>query len=145
MLYIAYGSNLNKDQMSYRCPKARFVGSGLIKDYKLKFKVHLTIEPSEGDWVPVGLWEINLLDEWRRLDRYEGLPTYYRKEKLKVIMGNKEVEGIVYLMNPVYKYLHVPTDSYYQICADGYRDCGLSLSYLESALKDAQIYGGKYE
>lgn len=32
-LYVAYGSNLNKEQMRYRCPAAKFVGTGIIEGY----------------------------------------------------------------------------------------------------------------
>ena len=30
--YIAYGSNLHKEQMSRRCPDARVVGTGWLRD-----------------------------------------------------------------------------------------------------------------
>ena len=73
-IYIAYGSNLNKEQMAYRCPTARFLGTGVIEDYELQFKGSLhsafaTIAPKEGAQVPVGLWEIQSRDE-KRLDLY---------------------------------------------------------------------------
>lgn len=35
-LYVAYGSNLNKEQMRYRCPAAKFVGTGIIEGYECK-------------------------------------------------------------------------------------------------------------
>ena len=52
-LYVAYGSNLNKEQMRYRCPTAKFVGTGIIEGYELQFKGALhgacaTIAPKEG-------------------------------------------------------------------------------------------------
>ena len=37
-LYVAYGSNLNLEQMKYRCPTAKLVGTGVINDYELQFK-----------------------------------------------------------------------------------------------------------
>lgn len=40
--YIAYGSNLNKDQMKYRCPDAKLVGTGSIPNYQLLFEVERT-------------------------------------------------------------------------------------------------------
>ena len=36
-LYIAYGSNLNLNQMKYRCPTAKLVGKGTIENYELQF------------------------------------------------------------------------------------------------------------
>ena len=48
--YIAYGSNLNVQQMRWRCPGARIIGTSEMKDYRLLFKgsktgSYLTIEP----------------------------------------------------------------------------------------------------
>jgi len=62
-LYVAYGSNLNLEQMKYRCPTARIYGKGEIKDYELFFKgldggAVLTIEPCKDSFVPVAIWEI---------------------------------------------------------------------------------------
>lgn len=38
-LYVAYGSNLNLKQMAYRCPTATLVGTGVIENYELQFKI----------------------------------------------------------------------------------------------------------
>ena len=61
-LYAAYGSNLNLAQMEARCPGARVLGAGKISGYRLAFKrvgvcAFATIEPCQGDYVPVGVWE----------------------------------------------------------------------------------------
>ena len=37
MLYFAYGSNMNWNQMRERCPSSRFVGIVVLRDYKLAF------------------------------------------------------------------------------------------------------------
>ena len=68
--YIAYGSNLNVQQMRYRCPDARIVGTSVIADYQLLFKgsktgSYLTIEKKKGGSVPVGVWEVSERDELR--------------------------------------------------------------------------------
>ena len=52
-MYIAYGSNLNKEQMARRCPTARYVGTGMVEGYELKFKgrpegAYATIDPKKG-------------------------------------------------------------------------------------------------
>ena len=67
-LYVAYGSNLNTYQMKFRCPTARLVGTGIIKDHELQFKgrkdsAFATIAPSEGGTVPVAVWELQPRDE----------------------------------------------------------------------------------
>ena len=75
-LYLAYGSNLNVRQMKFRCPSAKIIGVGLIKNYQLMYKgsktgSYLTIEKMKGSAVPVAVWEVTGFDE-RRLDSYEG-------------------------------------------------------------------------
>ena len=66
--YIAYGSNLNTDQMLYRCPEAEVVGTGYISKYELLFKgsktgAYLTIEPHPLGRVPVAVWKVTAADE----------------------------------------------------------------------------------
>ena len=46
--YLAYGSNLNKEQMQKRCPGAVPVGTMTLKGFELKFKGPLTIEKKNG-------------------------------------------------------------------------------------------------
>lgn len=37
--YIAYGSNLNREQMAKRCPDAKVIGSGMLTlEYTLKMR-----------------------------------------------------------------------------------------------------------
>lgn len=70
--YIAYGSNLNLGQMTRRCPTAKVIGKGEIKDHELLFRrgnlsAVATVEPRAGSSVPVLIWEIGPEDE-RNLD-----------------------------------------------------------------------------
>ena len=79
-LYIAYGSNMDEEQMAFRCPTATLVGTAIVEGYELIFKgsrtgSYATIEPKEGSIVPVLVWEIGQMDE-RRLDYYEGYPNF---------------------------------------------------------------------
>ena len=58
--YIAYGSNLNVNQMRVRCPHATILGTAELKDWELLFKgsktgSYLTIEKCEGGIVPVAI------------------------------------------------------------------------------------------
>ena len=77
-LYMAYGSNMNLEQMADRCRTAEVVGKGILKNYELLFRgarhgAVATVEPREGSSVPVVLWEIGARDEVA-LDCYEGYP-----------------------------------------------------------------------
>ncbi len=92
-LYIAYGSNLNKGQMAWRCPTARYVGTGMVEGYELKFKgrpegAYATIDPKKGGRVPVAIWEIQPYDEFR-LNQYEGYPNNYFTRNIPVKIGNR--------------------------------------------------------
>ena len=129
MIYIAYGANLNKSNMKYRCPKAVSIGSSKIKDYKLIFNNVASIVKSPGDHVEVGLWKITMNCE-KSLDRFEGFPSLYRKEYLE--------QGMVYIMN--HDGMAVPNESYFETIAQGYRDFNLDRSYLDKALVEAYDY-----
>ena len=37
MKYIAYGSNMVKEQMAYRCPGAKLIGTGYLPNHRLAF------------------------------------------------------------------------------------------------------------
>lgn len=89
MKYIAYGSNMVQEQMAVRCPDARLIGTGYIAGARLEFYLHATVEKTgdQRNRVPVAVWEINDRDE-RSLDRYEGYPSYYIKERWPVHMSD---------------------------------------------------------
>ena len=82
MKYIAYGSNMVQEKMAFRCPDARLIGTGYISGARLEFYLHATVEKTgdQRNRVPVAVWEINDRDEVS-LDRYEGYPSYYIKER----------------------------------------------------------------
>lgn len=144
--YLAYGSNLNVDQMRWRCPDARALGTAEIADYRLLFKgsktgSYLTIEPQEGSKVPVAVWEVSTVDE-ERLDRYEGFPTFYYKKDMKItytdIRSRKKrtVNAFVYIMHED-RSLAIPTSSYMETCLLGYYDFGFDGNVLKRALHDS--------
>ena len=85
--YFAYGSNLNFEQMAYRCPEATVVGTAKLDGYELAFRRgYLTILPKEGASVEGLIWSVTDHDE-SQLDCYEGYPTFYDKETMTVTDG----------------------------------------------------------
>ena len=136
MKYIAYGSNMVQEQMAIRCPDARLIGTGYIAGARLEFYLHATVEKT-GDnrnRVPVAVWEINDRDE-RSLDRYEGFPSYYIKERWTVHMsGGSEIDGMIYLMKMIRQ--SPPHEAYYNGIANAYRRLGLA-SQIRTVLKPA--------
>lgn len=139
-LYIAYGSNLNKNQMRGRCPGARILEKGTLKDYELLFKgdpglSYLTVEPKEGEEVPIVVWAITPEDEVA-LDRYEGYPRLYQKEQLQVELETGEkVEAMAYIMTNERPDLNPPSTRYLETVRGGYRDFGINENTLFLALK----------
>ena len=140
-LYIAYGSNLNLEQMSDRCPTAKLVGTGVVEGYELQFKgrpdgAFATIGEKENGVVPVAVWELQPLDELK-LNRYEGYPTHYFKRDIPVKIGGHEVTGMVYIMN-LQAQFNRPSQHYYDTVEQGYRDCHLDTDCLMTALDEAE-------
>ena len=147
--YIAYGSNLHVAQMQRRCPGAIAVGTGWLRGWRLAFRgsktgAYLTIVPDEDSKVPVGIWKINPEHE-RALDRYEGYPTFYRKETLRVRVAlfhptakvdHRTVNAMVYIMDPRCLPGN-PSRLYVQTCAIGYKCFDLPEEYLTRAVNTA--------
>lgn len=140
MLYVAYGSNMNVDQMRRRCPGARLLGSGMLAGYRLVFRgrdgnCHATIDEAVDGRVPVLLWNITPADE-KSLDRYEGFPSYYRKER--VLVGHKRqlLIGMAYVMNG--EAMGRPSEAYFETILQGYRAAGIDAAPLVDALRLAQ-------
>lgn len=139
-LYLAYGSNMNQTQMAFRCPTASVVGTGVLKDYELRFRgsrrgAVATVEPQKGSEVPVLLWKIRQADE-EALDRYEGFPRLYGKENLQIEIGGETVSAMGYVMRPCYE-LGVPSEGYAGVIRQGYEQCGLDPAPLEAAIERA--------
>lgn len=133
--YLAYGSNLNKEQMRHRCPGAEPVGTAMIHNCRLVFRRgFLNIEPAEDSSVPVGVWRISKENE-AALDRYEGYPTFYYKKQVRVMIdGGGPVTGTVYIMQSGHP-RQMPSAFYWQTVIQGYNDfaigdrCGLQEAF----------------
>lgn len=128
-LYVAYGSNLNVNQMNYRCPNSKIKYTGILENWRLAFKggnnSYLTIEECEGKTCPVVVWEISDEDEIS-LDLYEGYPSFYYKRDINVKLEDETIiEGMVYIMDSKYDF-GTPSSSYYNTVICGYFDCGIS-------------------
>ena len=139
-LYIAYGSNLNLPQMSFRCPTATVAGTSELKDRELLFRggrhgAVATVEPKEGSSVPVLLWKIHEQDE-AALDRYEGYPNFYGKQMMDVELDGKTVSAMVYLMTPGHEF-GMPSDYYVDVIREGYESSGFDTQILDDAIDHA--------
>ena len=134
--YIAYGSNMNIEQMSRRCPNAKPIGKTVLKNYKLVFKGVADIEKSESEEVPIVVWEITKECE-KALDIYEGYPRLYRKEYVQIEINGKTELAMVYVMN--YAKGARPSEYYYNVIKQGYKDFDINIAPLEKALTESEI------
>ena len=135
-VYIAYGSNLNLEQMKYRCPDSRVIGTAILQDYELEFRGVATIVPKKGSGVPVLLWSVPPQDE-KSLDRYEGFPYLYRKEEYEIGLNGQKVTGMAYVMNN--GHISAPSAGYLRIIAQGYHENQLDTAFLNRAVDNAVI------
>ena len=141
-IYIAYGSNMDLEQMAYRCPDAQLLGTGLLEGWRLMFKgsltgVYATIEREKGLTVPILLWRISATDE-ERLDRYEGFPSFYYKRTIQAVKTDENgvriglTRGMAYIMREERK-LGTPSEHYYMVLAEAYAKFGFDVKILEEA------------
>ena len=145
--YLAYGSNLHVAQMQRRCPGAIAVGTAWLDGWRLAFRgsktgAYLTIIPDSRARTPVGVWKINATHE-QALDRYEGFPTFYRKETMQVHLTPltargraRDVEAMVYIM-ATDRPRGVPSQYYVDVCSVGYDCFGFDKALLLRAVSDA--------
>ena len=130
-IYLAYGSNLNHRQMAERCPDASYLGSTILKDWRLLFKSVATIERKVGKNVPVGIFQITDQCE-KALDIYEDYPQLYDKKELVVILDGTQVTAMTYIM--VGKYgIAPPSRKYFNVISEGYKNCDLNSFFLLEA------------
>ena len=134
-LYFAYGSNINLEQMGYRCPDATVIGPVTLENYELLFRRggFATIAPCEGGKVHGLLWSITPECE-RSLDRYEGYPRFYDKRIVTVRDGEgRSLSDMAYIMDERFREPMLPTTTYYNGILEGYRQNGLPVTALKKA------------
>lgn len=127
-LYGAYGSNLNKAQMRYRCPEALPCETLVLHNHALVFRGVADIEEVRGQSVTLGLWMITEQCE-RALDRYEGFPHLYTKQFIDTDAG----QVMVYTMCDQTD-VHPPTYNYLASICKGYDDFAIDRALIKTAL-----------
>lgn len=149
--YIAYGSNLNLEQMARRCPTAETVKAVYLHNYRLMFRgggaAVATIEKHKGSKVPVLIWRLQPSDE-HSLDIYEGYPHLYRKETLRITVDGRRVQAMVYIMNEAPHPYGTPSRSYFETIRHGYEESGFDDRILRRAVLDSvweAHLAGRYE
>ena len=140
-LYFAYGSNINLEQMSHRCPDSAVVGPVTLDGYELLFRGNTrgngvaTIAPKEGSTVHGLLWNITPQSE-RSLDLYEGFPHLYGKQTVTVQdkAGHKfQVMAYIMTENSRWQQPTMPSSYYFEGIWRGFEQNGLPTESLTQA------------
>lgn len=123
-LYVAYGSNMDKDQMEKRCPGAKVFGKTYLENWTLTLPHYANIERSKGKRTPVLIWEITSENE-ESLDSCEGYPSCYDKIDVIICVDGKLITAMAYVMTDEYKKSDIkPRNGYVDQILQGYRDAG---------------------
>lgn len=132
---MAYGSNMSREQMRFRCPNAELITVTTLPEYRLVFtgepgRSYANIVKDQNSSIPVMLWKINTDDE-ASLDRYEDFPNFYDKRYI-------DFEGetvMFYEMLPSFG-LGIPSKEYFAIIENAYINEGCNPVNLHDALAE---------
>ncbi|HUH70934.1 MAG TPA: poly-gamma-glutamate hydrolase family protein [Mycobacterium sp.] len=96
--YFAYGSNLCVRQMALRCPDAADPRPAVLSDHDwlINQRGVATVEPFAGSQVHGVLWQLSD-DDLATLDRAEGVPVRYRRDRLTVHTDDGPSPAWVYI------------------------------------------------
>lgn len=135
MLYFAYGSNLNINQMSKRCPAAEPLHLCELPGWQITFRGVLDIERKQDAAAMGVIWRVteNCLVA---LDRYEGVKSgFYERIHFRVrLPGARRSRQIISYRMCRNGYVAPPNEFYYNAVKEGYEDFGLPMQSLHDAL-----------
>jgi gamma-glutamylcyclotransferase (GGCT)/AIG2-like uncharacterized protein YtfP len=130
--YFAYGRNTNLNAMEQRCPGAVRIGNAWVDGYAFKWRTVADIELSSDSYAVGVLWQ--LTDEHLdSLDRFEGFPHKYFRQRVLAKAGQQEYVSWAYMMvNQDTESL--PKDEYRTALFEGYDQNDLSTDQMEQGL-----------
>lgn len=142
ILYFAYGSNLNHEQMKQRCPESKFISRVVLKNYKLVYDGYgphrhgavANIVPHTGETVWGGLFELSQND-LNRLDKFEGYPDVYSRKEASVENDKNDIIEKVFIYYKKPEAIGNPSQGYQYIIVKGAEECGLPKDYIDKILK----------
>ena len=105
MLYAAYGSNLDPEQMALRCPHSPLRGTGWLAGWRITFGgdgwdgALPTIAEDPNAQIFVALYDLTEADE-ATLDQWESVDSgLYRKVRVRVATLDGEHPAWIYVLN----------------------------------------------
>jgi gamma-glutamylcyclotransferase (GGCT)/AIG2-like uncharacterized protein YtfP len=146
--YFAYGSNMDPEQIAARAPGARLVSPARLRGYRLAFTrrgsnsdagVDVVADAGREAW---GVLYKITPDDLTAIDKFEGVPTAYKRLELAVEVGDDQqtVRAWVYVVTvPDLKADLRPRRAYLQRMLAGARARGLPSTWLAhlAAIKTA--------
>ena len=140
VLYFAYGSNLDIDQMEDRCPGAELVYAATMDGYQIIFTGHsrrrsggVATIVKRKDATVEGLVFSLTADDVRALDACEGAPFVYRRIEFEMQEDDR--------VRPCITYMHRDTDMvapshvYYRQIRRAYEDNNFNVAPLHKAVE----------
>ena len=132
MYYFAYASNMNRQQMSVRCPEAKSKVVATLPNFKLIFTGYsrlrkgavATIRGSQGDKVIGAVYDISEAG-LRKLDKHENYPVDYKHMDVRVFTDSGETYDAVTFIKTRQEDEGQPSAEYRAIIQQGYRDWGI--------------------
>ncbi|MCX8166848.1 MAG: gamma-glutamylcyclotransferase [Candidatus Micrarchaeota archaeon] len=137
--YFAYGSNLKLDHLTKRIERQEIIKPSFVavlNDHKLIFPRYsrlynggvASVKPSPNNVVCGAVFELTE-KELKKLDRYEGFPSFYTRKKIRVmdLHGNYH-DVITYIANEEGNYQ--PSRLYLDIIIQGAKECNLPKEYI---------------
>jgi hypothetical protein len=97
--YFAYGINMDRDEMAYRCPGAIFQGTATLDEYRFVINRGgvATLIPAARSRTFGVLWHLTAADEVA-LDLFEGVEEgFYRKQVIWARSRGREYPALIYL------------------------------------------------
>jgi GxxExxY protein len=144
MLYFAYGSNMNREQMLERCPTATIGQIGTLRDYRFLINQRgvATIVPEALKQVQGVVWNVSEHD-LEELDEREGVAkgTYRRQTVTLSSADGRSVDAIAYVAANSLE--GAPRAGYLEKVIEGATAAGLSEDYLEELRSSASPMSGQ--
>lgn len=135
MIYFAYGSNMDHDQMQTRCPGHKIVGVGRLSHYTLAFtrwsrswnSGTADILPEQGKEICGVLYDLTL-ENLKRMDKFADYPNSYIRQDVSVEMQGERLPALTYVA--IRQGVFLPSKAYLTKMIQGAEKNQLSEQYI---------------
>lgn len=130
--YFAYGSNMNRDQMTRRCPGSEYGSLAVLRGwaYFINGNGYAGVEERPGSETHGCIWTLRESD-WFALDQYEAVSEgFYERILLEVEVGADRFKREVWVYLSIDRAYGRPSANYQRIVEEGGREIGLPSEHL---------------